>query len=179
MDSAYLTFGLALVVISFVLLIAELFIPSGGVLFALSIVGIAVGVTLTYFYSPMAGTLTLVGVVIALPTVGGAMLHYWQKSPMGRRFFLTSPTEDATVAALPTNKELEELRGRFGKTLSTLRPGGVADFDGRRVDVITEGLMVDPGQWVRCVDVRAGKVVVRPADRPPALDHLENTDFGS
>jgi hypothetical protein len=52
----------------------------------------------------------------------------------------------------------------------------VAVFDGRRIDVITEGMMVDPGQWVKCVDVRANKVVVRPAD-PPAIEDFENADF--
>ena len=73
-------------------------------------------------------------------------------------------------------QELEELRGRFGRTLSALRPSGVTDFDGRRVDTITEGMMVEPGQWVRCVDVRAGKVIVRPADKPD-LGGLETAVF--
>ena len=66
-----------------------------------------------------------------------------------------------------------EIRWRFGRTLSTLRPGGVADFDGRRVDVLTEGMMVDSDCWVRCVDVQAGKVVVRPVEGNPS----ENVDF--
>jgi hypothetical protein len=57
-----------------------------------------------------------------------------------------------------------------------LRPAGVADFDGKRIDVITEGMMVYAGGWVRCVDVRAGKVVVRPTDAPKLSD-LEADDF--
>jgi membrane-bound serine protease (ClpP class) len=96
---------------------------------------------------------------------------------LGKRFFLTGPDENATVAALPANQELEQLKGRIGRTLSALRPAGVVDFDGRRIDTVTEGMMVDPGQWVRCVDVRAGRVVVRPVDRPD-LGRLESDDFG-
>ena len=61
--------------------------------------------------------------------------------------------------------------------MSDLRPSGVANFDGRRVDVITEGMMVDAGGWVRCVDVRAGRVLVRPVDKPD-VGTLENADFG-
>ena len=57
-----------------------------------------------------------------------------------------------------------------------LRPSGVVDFEGRRVDTVTEGMMVEPGQWVRCVDVQANRVVVRPVDKPN-LDTLETADF--
>jgi membrane-bound serine protease (ClpP class) len=89
---------------------------------------------------------------------------------------LPSPEEDATLASTPARLELEELRGRIGRTLSALRPSGVCDFDGRRVDTITEGMMVEPGQWVRCVDVQAGKVVVRPVDKPD-LGELETAIF--
>ena len=74
------------------------------------------------------------------------------------------------------NAELEGLRGKTGRTVSPLRPSGVAVFDGRRIDVITEGLMVDAGQWVKCIEVRANKVIVRPAD-PPTLDDFENASF--
>jgi len=95
---------------------------------------------------------------------------------MGRRFFLHGPDEDSTLASMPVNLELEQLRGRVGRTLSPLRPAGVVDFDGRRIDTITEGMMVEPGQWVRCVDVKAGKVIVRPVDKPD-LGRLESADF--
>ena len=71
---------------------------------------------------------------------------------------------------------LDSQRGKTGRAVSPLRPSGVAVFDGRRIDVITEGLMVEPGQWVKCVEVRANKVLVRPAD-PPTLDDFENASF--
>ncbi len=66
---------------------------------------------------------------------------------------------------MPVNLELEQLRGKVGRTLSSLRPAGVVDFDGRRIDTLTEGMMVEPGQWVRCIDVKAGRVIVRPVDK--------------
>jgi membrane-bound serine protease (ClpP class) len=77
---------------------------------------------------------------------------------------------------MPVLLELEQLRGRFGRAVSALRPGGIAEFDGKRVDTITEGLMVEPGHWVRCIDVRAGKVIVRPVDKPD-LGDLETAFF--
>jgi membrane-bound serine protease (ClpP class) len=176
MDTMSLTLGLVLIAAGFLLLVAELFVPSGGILFVLSLAALAVGVTLTFSYDTMVGLITLVCVFVALPAVAGMMLHYWPKTRIGRRMFLTGTAEEDTFASLAVNKELEGLKGKIGRTLSALRPAGVVDFDGRRVDSITEGMMVEPGQWVRCIDVRAGRVLVRPVERPK-LDTLENVDF--
>jgi membrane-bound ClpP family serine protease len=177
MESIYLTMGLVLIGVGFLLLVAELFIPTSGTLLVLSFLAMAAGVALTFNYDTRAGVYTLVGLCVALPLGGGLILYYWPKTPLGKRFFLTRPDADATLASMPINKELEQLRGRFGRAISALRPSGVVDFDGRRVDTVTEGMMVEPGQWVRCVDVQANRVVVRPVDKPN-LDTLETADFG-
>ena len=176
MDSTYLTLGAFLILVGFLLLAAELFVPSGGVLFVLSVAGLGVGIALVFMYDTTWGLYALGAVVIAFPALGGLLLHLWPRTPMGRRLILTGPAEDVTVASMPGNKELEHLKGRFGRTLSWLRPGGVVDFDGRRVDALTEGMMVGPGEWVRCLDVRAGKVIVRPAQKPD-LGDLETAIF--
>jgi membrane-bound ClpP family serine protease len=174
-----LTLAFLLILVGLLLLVAELFIPSGGALLALSLAAIVIGVAMTFSYSndPSTGLITLIGVFVVIPAVVGVMLHYWPKTRMGRRFFLSGPEQDATIASMPVHLELEQLRGRFGRATSALRPAGVVDFDGRRVDSITEGMMVEPGQWVRCIDVKAGKVIVRPVQKPD-LGDLESAFLG-
>jgi membrane-bound serine protease (ClpP class) len=176
MTSSNLALAYVLIAAGFLLLAAELFIPSGGIIFVLAVAAIVGGVAMTFYYDITTGTLTLIGVFIALPILGSLLLHIWPKTRMGRRFFLNAPEEDETMASMPINQELEQLRGRLGRALSALRPSGVVDFDGQRVDSITEGMMVEPGQWVRCIDVRAGKVIVRPVDAP-SLGDLETAEF--
>jgi membrane-bound ClpP family serine protease len=172
-----LTVAYLLIALGLALLVAELFLPSGGVLFLACSVCILVGVAMAFVYGDTAtGMVTLLGVFVLVPAVATLMLYVWPRTPMGRRLIL--PDQDATVANMPVNLELENLRGRYGRALSDLRPAGVVDFEGRRVDTITEGMMVAAGSWVRCVDVRAGKVVVRPVDKPN-LGDLESADFGS
>ena len=169
---AYVLIGLGVL-----LMLAELLIPTGGLLLLAAGACIVVGVALTFFYGSLqAGMLTLVGVCVILPIVGGVMFYLWPHTPMGKR--LVPPTsEDATVvAAMPVLAELEMLRGRIGRTVSPMRPSGVVDFDGRRIDCITEGMMIDANQWVKCIDVKAGRVTVRQIEQP-SLDDLENTDF--
>jgi membrane-bound serine protease (ClpP class) len=172
----HLTAAYLLIVLGLALLVAEVFIPSGGLCALTSCACILAGVVMTFIYGDSStGMATLLGVFVAVPALAALMLYLWPRTPMGRRLIL--PDQDATVANLPVNLELETLRGRYGRAASDLRPAGAVDFDGRRVDVITEGMMVPAGSWVRCVEVKAGKVVVRPVDKPD-LGELEAADFG-
>jgi membrane-bound serine protease (ClpP class) len=101
------------------------------------------------------------------------------------------------VTNLPQLADLDTLKGRVGRTVSTMRPSGTVEFDGRRVDAMTEGTMLDAGVWVKCVEVKGGKVIVRRnehaadvtdirldepdrGDAPPARkpDPLDDFDLG-
>jgi len=81
------------------------------------------------------------------------------------------------VASMPANVQLEQLKGRMGKTISPMRPSGIVEFDGKRIDCVTEGMMLEVDEWVRCVDVKSGRVIVRKIDKPN-LEDLESTNFG-
>ncbi|HEV8058843.1 MAG TPA: hypothetical protein VGP68_03165 [Gemmataceae bacterium] len=169
--------GLAytLIAVGVVLLIAEVILGSGGILFGLSLAAIVIGVAMTFFVSndPTIGLATLLGVFLGAPILGSLLVRLWPRTPWGRRMVLQGAQEDATVAQMPVNLELEHYRGQFGRAISSLRPSGVADFDGKRVDVLTEGGPVEAGEMVRCLEVRAGRVIVRRVD-PVDLKTLED-----
>lgn len=162
-----LTLGYALIALGLLLLAAELFLPSFGVLAILAMACGAIGMVLIFRQDTTLGMITLVLVVILVPIVVAMISNIFVKTPLGQRFVLTAPSDEESSPTLTLQKELDKLRGRYGKTLSVLRPAGVVDFDGRRVDTITEGMMVEIGQWVRCIDIREGRVIVRPVDRAP------------
>src|SRR5262245_36995481 len=178
-ETTFLTLGLCLFGVAFLLLTAELFVPSHGVLAVLALAAVAVGVVLIFkhFKDDVTSALVLTGgLLLGMVLVVGLLVRLWPSTPLGRRLLLTRSTEDITLAALPANQELEGLKGKYGRTLSELRPAGVVDFDGRRVDCVTEGMMIEPGVLVRCVEARSGRVVVRQADRPD-ITELETGIF--
>ena len=159
MDSTFLTLGIFLILAGFLLLAADLFIGSG-VLLVLALSGVLVGLAFLFKYDPMTGVVGLVVVFLAGPAVVGLLLRI---SPLRG----VATTEEAGEAAA-LGPDLHNLKGRVGLTLSALRPGGAIDFDGRRVDGLTEGMMIGPNQPVRCIDVRNGQVIVRPiGEREP------------
>jgi membrane-bound serine protease (ClpP class) len=54
--------------------------------------------------------------------------------------------------------------GAQGEVLATLRPSGVARLDGRRVDVVSRGEMIEAGARVRVIELLGNRVVVAEAD---------------
>lgn len=173
-----LTLGYLLIVVGFFFLIGEAVFPTHGILIAVAIFIDIVGIGMVFYCgSNYQGFVTLAAVALSMPLLAAAMYYVWPQTPMGRRMMLRIRAEHgATIAHLPINQELETLRNRIGRAVSTLRPSGIVEFDGRRVDCLSEGMLIDPDTWVRCIEVKAGKVVVRPID-PPQLTDLENANF--
>ena len=167
----YLIASLVLIGCGVVLMAAEFFLPTGGILAVVGIGAIVVAVGIILLYgSTMEAVAAVIAASIGIPVGMNLVLYAYRK--YSRRFELKSDTITATIADAPELAGLEALKGRHGKTLSAMRPSGSVDFDGRRVDALTEGMMLEPGEWVRCVDVRAGRVIVRRVESPGDLSDM-------
>jgi membrane-bound serine protease (ClpP class) len=53
------------------------------------------------------------------------------------------------------------LIGKQGVSSTPLHPAGIAEFQGERVDVVSEGELIDAGVAVKVVKVDGNRVVVR------------------
>lgn len=166
-----LTLAIGLIAIGTILMAAELLLPTHGILLGLGGAGLVIGVILSFRLGMSTGVTTLTIVAVLLPVAGVAALNLWPKTPMGRRLMLPEPDDIEAASLAPA--ATEHLRGRFGKAVSALRPCGTVNFDGQRVDCIAEGAMIEPGSWVRCVDIREGRVLVRGVDSPPDLGEFD------
>lgn len=183
----YLTIALILIVIGIVLLAAEILLPTGGFLVVGALLFFALGVgTILYYGDTLEATVALAGLAIGLPAAGFVAVSAWRRMSIGNAL----EGENADATALSTGAGQEVLKGRVGKTVSPMRPSGTVEFDGRRIDAMTEGMMLDAGVWVRCVEVKAGKVIVREMDAPkditdialdpskPPTDGFDDLDLG-
>ena len=145
-----------LLVVGLVLVIVEVFLPSGlfGVAGALCLI---VAITLTYSnYGVAAGTWLLGGVIMA--TLVGLVLwiKFFPKTPTGRRMML-----DQTSGNVEPERDFEALLQKRGVARSHLRPSGIAEIEGRRVDVVSEGGMIPPDTNIQVVAVDGTRIVVR------------------
>ncbi|MPN41620.1 hypothetical protein SDC9_189174 [bioreactor metagenome] len=61
-----------------------------------------------------------------------------------------------------SDADMKKLVGREGVSLSTLRPSGMADFDGLRLDVVSSGEFIPKGARVRIERVEGLRILVKP-----------------
>lgn len=58
------------------------------------------------------------------------------------------------------NRDLSAYVGRRGKTLTVLRPSGIVDIDGERLNVVSRGEFINEGVSVRVAGVEGARVIV-------------------
>jgi membrane-bound serine protease (ClpP class) len=101
------------------------------------------------------------GFSVALAIVLTALfLKFLPKLPIGRKLILSTAleTSDGFSSAPPTDYQW---LGRTGLAHSTLRPAGIADFQGHRVDVVSDGEFIDAGAPIRVLHVDGNRIVVQ------------------
>ena len=160
------TLGLAffLLVLGFVLVIAEVLFPSFGLLSVGAMVCFVVSVCLAFKTGMVLGIIFTAVCLVLLPLVVYLGFKYvLPKSFVGRQL-IHGDLVSAEGEASGTDRDLTEFLGAEGVTRSYLRPAGVADINGERVDVVTEGEMVSRGTRIRVIDVEGNRVVVRPVE---------------
>jgi len=87
-------------------------------------------------------------------------LKFLPKLPVGRKLILSTELDasDGFSSAPPSDYEW---LGRTGHAHSALRPAGIADFQGHRLDVVSDGEFIDAGTPIRVLHVDGNRIVVQ------------------
>lgn len=150
-------------------LVLEVFVPSGGVLGTLTAACAFGSIVLAFREGPTTGLVFLTLTVVLLPAALALAFQVWPHTPLGRRFLLPTPTDRDTRPDTAQLQWLRSLVGATGRAISPMLPSGAVELQGRSVDALSEGLPIEAGCWVRVVEVRGARVVVRPVDGPDPL----------
>jgi membrane-bound serine protease (ClpP class) len=156
-----------LVIVGLVLVVLEIFIPSGGILGFLAITSLLVGVVLAFYHypsRPWIGIVLLSVTLVGLPSCLIVALHYFPNTPIGRRIVLRIPRGDEVLPDRDAQREKDQLVGRLGIAKTKMLPSGVVSVEGRSIDAVSEGMPIDLGESVEVVEVRGNVVVVRRAE---------------
>ena len=145
------------------LAIAEIFIPSHGILTFLSVSSFVAAVAVAFLMGTTPGVLTLFAVLVLAPILIYSLIRLWPHTPIARRIILSGPTGVAKAGDL-AHYDPKALVGRVGVAKTMLRPSGKMTLDGRPIDCITEGDLVPAGRKVKILAVEGARVVVRPVE---------------
>jgi membrane-bound serine protease (ClpP class) len=159
----WLLFAVFLYLICAILIVAEVFIPSAGLLSLLATGCLVAAVAIFFRHSATAGWIGVIVGIIMVPSLLVVAYRYLPKTRFGRQVILTPPVR-APGEAISDAAELSELLGHVGRVLTPLRPVGMCAFGGRRIECVAEGRYVERGRTVKVIRIEGTQVTVRVMD---------------
>jgi membrane-bound serine protease (ClpP class) len=147
--------AIILFVVGVVLMVSDLAIPSHGVLTGLGIASVSGAIGVCFYINTWLGFAILLASLGLFPAAMHWVVRYWPKTRGGRQLVLPGPQPPLAPRPLPVQI------GQTGTAVSELRPGGVCEFEGDRVEVTSELGIINAGQSVTVVDIVNRKPVVR------------------
>lgn len=142
-----------------ILVIVEMFHPGFGAPGITGIILIIIGIVLiaqTFQQAIILLILILAILGIALSLV----LHSATKGRLSRTPLILKHTQQKETGYIGIN-DLEFFLGKEGISSTVLRPSGVADFDGVKIDVVSEGAFIPQGKNVKVIKVTGRSIIVR------------------
>jgi membrane-bound serine protease (ClpP class) len=113
------------------------------------------GVIMGYVgFGASTGTGILLATVVVLVAGFAVWARYFPGSRFGRVFISHGVTGEIRA-------ERPELLHQTGTAFTQLRPSGTALINGQRVDVVTEGSLIEKGAPIKVVAIEGMRVVVR------------------
>jgi membrane-bound serine protease (ClpP class) len=156
----WLVFAVFLYFACAALIVAEVFVPSGGLISIGALACIIGGIAIFFIHSTTAGLVGVIIAVVMIPTILIIAYRIFPKTRFGKSVTLTPPQREAGDAIADTEK-LKELLGAVGQVLTPLRPVGICDFSGQRVECVAESGYVNKGKKVKVVRVQSTQLTVR------------------
>lgn len=146
----------ALQVLGILVILAEIFIPSLGVLaaIALGLIGYSLYLAFTTI-SNFAGMVFVGFDLLAIPILLILGLKILAVSPLSLKSRLAS--KDGVVSQVSGAKAY---MGKQGRAVTDLRPAGTALIDGKRLDVVTDGEYINADTPIVVTGVTGNQIIV-------------------
>jgi len=147
---------LALQIIGVIVIIAEIIIPSGGILAVLAIGVLGFSLFKAFLISTNIGMIFSGADIIIVPVLVLAGLKFIAKSPLALRRTLSK--QEGVVSQ---NKDLQSLVHASGVAVTDLRPAGSIRIDNKKIDAVTQGEYLDKDTSIIVIKVTGNQVIVR------------------
>ncbi len=169
-NSELLIWAIVLLGMALAFFLAELFVPSGGLLGACAALCLIGGVVMLFRIDTTVGLIGAIVSLIAIPIAFMGSLYIWPSTPIGRALTLGANDEDENSAydgqaPLSAPQHAPDVAvGTLGKTLTDLRPVGTCLFDGKRQECLAETGVIGKGTQVKVITADGMQLKVRPVE---------------
>lgn len=151
-----------MLIVGFALVVVEMYIPGFGVP---GIAGILLLIGGVIFARPTPlQALIMVVVIVALLCIALSLcMHSASRGRLAKSRLVLHDV--ATQAETPESNDLSYFVGREGVTHTVLRPAGMAEFDGVKLNVVSDGEYIPSGCRIVVDRVEGNRIVVRALPR--------------
>ncbi|HKQ46973.1 MAG TPA: NfeD family protein [Phycisphaerae bacterium] len=159
----WLIWSLVLFAVGLVIVVVEVIVPSGGILGVAALGALVGSLVCAYQLSGWAVVALAAIELVCVPIVVVLAFKILPRTSLGRQLILSPPSSPNTGSAVPlpnAGDGFSALLGVEGKAATMLRPSGTAEFNGRRISVVTRGEMISLGSSVRVIEVEGNRIVV-------------------
>ena len=146
----------------FVLVVVEMFIPGFGLPGISGIILLVVGVALKA-RSPLEALIIASVIILLLCVALSISLRSAAKGRLSRSSLVLSDVLDGKASEV-SEMDLKFFIGHEGVACCVLRPAGIAEFDGVKLNVVSDGEFIESGVPVRVERVEGNRIVVRPTE---------------
>lgn len=144
------------------LLVLEAFMPGFGVAGVSGIVVEVIAVVVTWLNHGPVAALGMLLIILSVVAIAISMsLRSATNGRLSKSRLILRETE-SNEAGYRSTEDMEVFLGREGQTTTVLRPTGIAEFDGVRLNVVSEGEFIPSGTAVRIVRIEGSRILVRP-----------------
>jgi membrane-bound serine protease (ClpP class) len=154
---------IVLFVIGLLLILAEIFIiPGFGLVGIGGIAAILASIFLT-FGNIIQATYSIL-IALSISVIGFFLLIKYIPSTRTWRKFVLSTEQKKELGYTVGTRDLKRFIGKEGVAITPLRPSGIAEFSGRKLDVITQGEYIISNSKIKIISVEGNKIVVEAID---------------
>ena len=159
----YEHYAALLALVGLALIVAEIFIPSGGLILIAAVLSFLASVwcaweawneTLAYFWSFLGA------LVLLIPGVLIGAFYYFPRTEFGRRILLEAQSLDELTPFAEEEAFLSQLIGRIGTTITLLNPSGMVLVDHERLHCESRGMLIEADTDVEVIAVKGNRLVV-------------------
>ena len=155
--------GTMLILLGLFLILAEVLIPSGGIISILAVASFIGGYIFGFGEGMMEGLILVGGSVVLVPIVLALAFKVFPNTTIGKRM-IAEGSSDTVEERQAVVKEEKNLIGQVGITKTDLRPSGVVEISSSTYDVVSEGGLIEENSNVQVVEVSGNRIVVRKID---------------
>ena len=144
------------------LLVLEVFLPGFGLPGISGAILEIVSIVITWMKHGPIAALGMTVVVLAVVAISISVFLKSASSGRISKSGIILRHKESPSEGYSATRDMEVFLGKEGITATALRPAGIAEFDGVRLDVISEGEFLDGNTAVRIEKVEGARIVVRP-----------------